>query len=244
MLLNLLAALSLASAGAVAGITSNPLSVNDAALDKSSLIERKNTIYDPVNGKFLNIAASKDDDILFDGYLTIYPKEIFDWSYSQAPSAATVAWTMGNYERLLYVGFLPVEAGSEYGTYNCYLNDNLAGSWDFGTSQYFRTSINIDVTEKPWVVDFDWNNVHVLFLKTTYSLDDYYESHQIVAGIASGLTSVQHYATSLVSGFDALALDNGALTNSMAFAFTLLGIGTAVGICKLTFNWITGRHGM
>lgn len=84
-----------------------------------------------------------------------------------------------------------------------------------------------------------------LYIPSVYATyDDYLASTQIVPSIASGLTSVQHYAASLVSGFDALALDNGALTNSMAFAFTLLGIGTAVGICKLTFNWITGRHGM
>ena len=90
----------------------------------------------------------------------------------------------------------------------------------------------------------DRGPVRVLIAKSNLDYDSYLESKNIVPSITSGLGVVSNLASGLVGGFDSLALNNGALTNVMAFAFTLLGIGTAVGVAKLCFNWVTGRHGM
>lgn len=66
----------------------------------------------------------------------------------------------------------------------------------------------------------------------------------IVSAITSGLAIVGNLASSLNTGFDALFVNGSGLTNVGTFAFILLGLGIAVGICKKVFNWITGRHGM
>lgn len=90
------------------------------------------------------------------------------------------------------------------------------------------------------------SNMNFLFTDTDNFnvVESFVNSSQIVPSITDGLSAVSNFADSLTSGFDALALDNGAITNVMAFAFTLFGIGTAVAIGKLCFNWVTGRHGM
>lgn len=67
---------------------------------------------------------------------------------------------------------------------------------------------------------------------------------QIVDVVGTGLGFVVNLGTALNSGFDAIFMDNDALTNVGSFAFVLLGLGISVGITKKCFNWITGRHGM
>lgn len=66
----------------------------------------------------------------------------------------------------------------------------------------------------------------------------------IIAAIQQGLNIVSALASSLNTGFDTLFMNGTGLTNVGTFAFILLGLGIAVGICKKVFNWITGRHGM
>lgn len=70
----------------------------------------------------------------------------------------------------------------------------------------------------------------------------------IINAIKDGLSLVAELGSALNSGFNAAFLETSgqttALTNVGTFAFILLGIGMAVGLCKLVFQWITGRHGM
>lgn len=70
----------------------------------------------------------------------------------------------------------------------------------------------------------------------------------IVSAIESGLGLIQSLAQAMNNGFNALFVDSTgsttALTNVGQFAFILLGLGIAVGLAKLLFHWITGRHGM
>lgn len=250
MLLNLLAALSLASIGAVAGIASNPQSVDDVVLDKSSLIQRKNAIGFTSAGAVVSyhkIADFDDNVVVFDAYLPCVVANSSD-PYSNGDSLIFVSSTK--------VQLCLDSASCAYFDRDGggYINGSLIsiGQDSASLAGSGAAVLNIDVinpaTNNSWAGSFAVGDYYRFILVGGYPTDavvaDYYASHQIVSGIASGLTSVQHYASSLVSGFDALALDNGALTNSMAFAFTLLGIGTAVGICKLAFSWIIGRHGM
>lgn len=70
----------------------------------------------------------------------------------------------------------------------------------------------------------------------------------IIDAIKSGLALVSELASAMNSGFNALFVDSTgntiALTNVGQFAFILLGLGIAVGLAKLLFQWVTGRHGM
>ena len=66
----------------------------------------------------------------------------------------------------------------------------------------------------------------------------------IISAIGGGLNVVPHLGGSLNDGFDAVFMNNGALTVVGIFAFTLMGLGIGVGVVKKVLNWITGRHGM
>lgn len=65
-----------------------------------------------------------------------------------------------------------------------------------------------------------------------------------ISAIADGLGVIPALGGGLTDGFDAVFVDNGALTAVGTFAFLLMGIGISVGIVKKCFNWVTGRHGM
>lgn len=257
MLLNLMAALSLASVGAVAGIASNAQSVNDVSLDKPNVLVKRDLVLTssiteddvtyPVN--YLGVGAyvpPPHGSAAFDAVLPYVSEfhydEFSDFVYGYG---IKLSYDDSDPEAIQWTAQFLIQDYSGF-NYNIvvYVDGVKASEVD---DDKFSLDNGVDV----WAVNatfsgnvFSNNDSYRLWVNSTDNYASYMQQHQIVSGIASGLTSVQHYATSLVSGFDALALDNGALTNSMAFAFTLLGIGTAVGICKLTFNWITGRHGM
>lgn len=70
----------------------------------------------------------------------------------------------------------------------------------------------------------------------------------IIQAIKDGLAIVAELGTALNSGFNSAFVETSgqttALTNVGTFAFILLGLGMGVGLIKLVFHWITGRHGM
>jgi predicted Kef-type K+ transport protein len=66
----------------------------------------------------------------------------------------------------------------------------------------------------------------------------------IIAAINDGLGIVGDLATALNSAFTSLFMTGSNLSNVGTFAFILMGLGIGVGVIKLVFHWITGRHGM
>ena len=66
----------------------------------------------------------------------------------------------------------------------------------------------------------------------------------ITGNIGAGLGLTAGLASSFNVGFGDFFYKDGALTNAGIFAFTLMGLGVAVGTCALCFHWVTGRHGM
>ena len=68
----------------------------------------------------------------------------------------------------------------------------------------------------------------------------------IISAIESGLGLVTTLASQIGTAFAGLVYNSStsSLTAVGTFAFVLMGLGIAVGVVKLTFHWLTGRHGM
>lgn len=68
----------------------------------------------------------------------------------------------------------------------------------------------------------------------------------IISAIESGLGLIATLGSALNTGLTNVFMDSTgeALSNVGTLAFVLFGIGISVGVVKLIFHWITGRHGM
>lgn len=66
-----------------------------------------------------------------------------------------------------------------------------------------------------------------------------------IGAIGDGVSIVGKLAETLKNGFGAFVLNpDGTLSMPAIFSFSLMGLGIAVGVVKLTFHWLTGRHSM
>lgn len=262
-MLKLLAALSLASAVALPAVVSAPSVSDDLPLPAVSKRERQVSSFDE-NG---NLIIAYDITAAHDGYMQFsyplnsasgaiaYPVNTWNKAYfvleyggSNASlnmvlaydydlaSDAPWPWLDGYLENGYHVDFTAhisryTTSGSYfYATAACQIYDLDGVALTSADRNWIRQPHTITLVARSATSEPDWAQ--------------YYQSTQIIPSITDGLGVVSNLATAFTGGFDSLALNNGALTNVMGFAFTLLGIGVAVGIAKLTFNWVTGRHGM
>lgn len=240
VLLNLIASLSLVAAVGVPAVVSSQSEIEGLSV---SYLDRKNSMGFVDGYVFQNLDLTFDSNyyVFFDGILPVTELEYdMNVTYSQGYGIGVHTVTNG------YTCHLLVNDVDEFGeSLNLFIFD---GEWHYlvlddtlliddfyGLYFYGTDSLQVQNSYRVIVSSDDL---------TLSNLPNYLESKDIVPSITSGLGVVSNLASGLVGGFDSLALNNGALTNVMAFAFTLLGIGTAVGLAKLCFNWVTGRHGM
>lgn len=67
----------------------------------------------------------------------------------------------------------------------------------------------------------------------------------IISAISSGLGLIGTLATNINTALTNMVTDGASgLSVTGTFAFVLFGLGISVGVVKLVFNWLTGRHGM